>query len=70
MIIWQITLQTTHFLFEGYGRTEEEANEAIGRAIKTHGARLDLDDDWWSDYEFNTRTIVIGVGYRDGELIG
>ena len=68
-MIWHVTMHTSHFYFDAFGATEEEANEAIGRALEWHRQQYRLDADWWSDYDFNTRLVALGAGYRDEERV-
>jgi hypothetical protein len=66
-----LTLDTDHFSFEAHGRTEEEANEAMGRTLDAHGKQYRLPADWSDPYldGFETRLFLPGVGTRDGEEI-
>jgi len=66
-----VTLETDHFSFEAHGETEEEANEAMGRALKSHGKLYNLRDDWADPWLgcFETREFVPGASYRDGERL-
>lgn len=63
-----VTLTTRHFHFEGHGVTEEEANEAMGRALVAHGRQMDLPNDWADPYlgEFQTTPFHPGASFRDG----
>lgn len=64
-----VTLETRNFSFEAHGRTEEEANEAMGRTLTRHAAQYTLPADWWADYEFATRLFRPGTAFRDGEAL-
>lgn len=66
---WIVTLETRHFSFEAHGSTEEEANEAMGRALARHAQQYRQPDDWWQEYEFATRRFQPGTVTRDGEPI-
>lgn len=66
---WVVTYETSHFSFEGHGLTEEQANEALGRALTAHGERLGLASDWWEGDDFRTTAVIPGAGFRDGEMI-
>jgi hypothetical protein len=68
-VAWVITYETSHFSFEGHGLTEEQANEALGRALTAHGERLGLPSDWWEGDDFRTTAVIPGAGFRDGEMI-
>lgn len=66
-----LTLETEHFSFEAHGATEEQAIEAMGRALSAHGISYRLPDDWADPYlgEFKTREFQPGAGFRDDERI-
>lgn len=68
-IAYVVFYDTTHFSFEGHGVTEEQANEALGRALTAHGERLGLASDWWEGDDFRTVAVIPGAGFRDGEMI-
>lgn len=63
-----VQLYTEHFTFEAHGVTEEEANEAMGRALKRHGEQYQLPVDWSDDYVggFQTTPFRPGRATRDG----
>lgn len=66
-----LTLETDHFSFEAHGETEEEAIEAMGRALNEHGRQYRLPRDWADPYldGFKTREFTPGAGFRDDERI-
>lgn len=66
-----LTLETRHFSFEAHGITEEDAIEAIGRAMKVHARQYNLPEDWDTFYldSFKTRKFTPGAGFRGDEQI-
>jgi hypothetical protein len=66
-----LTLETDHFYFEAHGTTEQDAIEAMGRALQAHGKAYRLRDDWSDPYldGFKTRLFMPGAGFRDDEQI-
>lgn len=65
--MFHVQMVTDHFVFDAYGETEEEANEAMGRAIDQHACQYGITFDWWEPYEFTTRELIAGTATRDGE---
>lgn len=64
-----VIYDSQNFSFEGHGISEEQANEALGRALTAHGERLGLPADWWEGDDFRTTAVIPGAGFRDGEMI-
>lgn len=69
-LAWCCKMETRNFSFTGYGATEIDANESLGRAIKEHARQYQLADNWADVYLDDCPTFPIYArGYRDSEPI-
>lgn len=68
MVIYKASMETTKFYFEAYGNTEKEANAILINTLQNHGNQYDLNERWFRHYEVEIHKIIIGAGYRDGEM--
>jgi hypothetical protein len=66
---YKVTLETRSYSFEAYGHSMKEARLVMSLCLKEHARQLNLPDDWHRGMDFNTQEIIVGVGYRDGELM-
>lgn len=65
-----LTMGTEHYLFEGAGDTDAEAQHAMGEALRYHGEACNLPEGWWKGhYDIERREYVAGEAYRDKSLL-
>lgn len=69
--MWKATLETSHFDFEAYGRTESGARTVLLNGLRAHGRQYGCAKAWYREYiaDVQTQEIVSGVCYRDRDLI-
>jgi len=57
------------FTFEGFGKTENQAREALQQALDLHTSEYDCDPDWYYPSSIDIYKYELGVPYRDGEEV-
>jgi hypothetical protein len=64
---YRAQLETPHFSFEAYGRSEAEASEALERAWAQHCRDCGIANNWpeWLE-SVNLLRVELGRAYRDG----
>lgn len=68
-MIYRAYYGSRNFVFEGFGKTEEQAREALQQALDLHESQYQCDPDWYSKTDFEIYKYAFGVPYRDGEEI-
>jgi 16S rRNA C1402 (ribose-2'-O) methylase RsmI len=66
------TVETRNFIFEGFGATAEEAEQALRKTLKTHAKQYFVREAKWVSEtmaDVCTRTVTLGTGYRDREEV-
>ena len=70
MSIFNAQLESPHFSFSAYGKTEAQARKALIHGLREHAIYYSIRRDWWM--EFADDIIVIELEmfacYRDGAL--
>lgn len=75
MKIWMAWYDSRHYSFDAFGRTKDEAIDALVDGLRQHGRQLSLELNWWEDQrvaaedQFEVREIELGRAYRDREQI-
>ena len=65
MKIYRSYYDSTHFCFEAYGLTKEEAKNQIIKGLKIHAQNYTIPDDWWNDDDIGVYEVQTGKAYRD-----
>jgi hypothetical protein len=67
--IWRVSMQTSHWEFEAFGRTRLEAEKAFKAGAREHAHQCRLPARWVAEGGFDVRTdeIVLGSCLRDNE---
>jgi len=64
--------RTRNFEFEGFGKTEKQAREALERGLIRHSEQYHLPTDWYLEPDWHYKSCVeiykfeFGCSYRDG----
>jgi hypothetical protein len=69
---WRVSTQTRHFMFEAYGRTQAEAEEALRAGFARHAEQYELGEDFQklvNEIGMEATELMFGVAYRDGDSI-
>lgn len=68
--IFLASLETRHFSFEAYGYTEVEALYIMRQTWFKHRKQTEATDKWTDiEDDVQMREIIVGAGYRDGEIV-
>jgi hypothetical protein len=70
--MYRASLETRNFSFEAYGKTEQEAHNALHEGFVVHCRERRVPvDQFTQDYadDIEVRPIALGAAYRDGEQI-
>lgn len=67
---WIASMGTRHFDFDAFGATEQEARNALKAGLAEHEKRCGgLEDDWFTEDDFNVRSVTLGTAYIDGPRV-
>lgn len=68
-MIYRALYDSRNFTFEGFGKTENQAREALQQALDLHTLQYDCDPDWYYPSSIDIYKYELGVPYRDGEEV-
>lgn len=64
-MIYRAYYESWNFTFEGFGKTEKQARDALQLALETHTKQYDCDPDWYYPTDIAVCKYKFGVPYRD-----
>lgn len=65
--IWMASLETRHFSFDAFDASEDGARFRLKAGLAVHSMRCGgLEDDWYSEDDFNVRCVELDTAYIDG----
>lgn len=65
---YRVSLETSHFTFEAFAETPEQARRLLRRAVVKHCSQTGADRAYMLDGEadWQVDTLTLGTAYRDG----